>query len=194
MPVVLSRPHEAGPSESVTKRNSRSLDLPAMRQSTIHHARSTSDGASTIRQPATKDKRISIMSQEASQTSLSEALSPGPFGFFGFKWSKCGAREDASSARPRRMSNFSALSNFRSKNSSSWKNLMKPSRNSIAVSTPINSPGKVAVILSVNCFDDLTSRIHTDGATTMNPFKYQSTYEFETSSILSSPLDQTGKT
>ncbi|KAI9266631.1 hypothetical protein BDA99DRAFT_480334 [Phascolomyces articulosus] len=145
--LPLVKPHtttlEAGP--STAKRNSRSLDLPSMRsppQTTIHHVRSTSDGASTIRQP--NDAATSLLTREESHDSLSAALPGSSMSLFGFRWSRKLSLSDELSARPRRLSNFSALSGFRNKNSSPWKSFVTRSqsspRNSIAVSTPVNNP------------------------------------------------------
>ncbi|KAI9493892.1 hypothetical protein BDB00DRAFT_821151 [Zychaea mexicana] len=171
--LTLATPNmlEAGPS-TTTKRNSRSLDLPSMRsppQLMVHHVRSTSDGASIIRQP--NDSASSLCTREESQDSLSAALSGSSMGLFGFRWSRKQSLSDDMSGRSRRLSNFSALSGFRSKHSSSspWKSFVTRSqsspRNSVAVSTPVNNP---------------------DAADAMSPIKNHSVVEFPTG-----PLAQT---
>ncbi|KAI8139231.1 hypothetical protein BJV82DRAFT_255614 [Fennellomyces sp. T-0311] len=155
LPPAKPRTLEAGPSSS--KRNSRSLDLPSMRsapQPMIHHVRSTSDGASTIRHDTTS----SLCTREESQDSLSAALSGSSVGLFGFKWSRKQSLSDELSGRPRRLSNFSALSGFRSKTSSSpWRSFVSRSqsspRNSVAVSAPVNNPDAMSPIKNHSVID-----------------------------------------
>ncbi|KAI7859106.1 hypothetical protein BDC45DRAFT_255717 [Circinella umbellata] len=177
LPLVKSHTAtlEAGPSTRTTKRNSKSLDLPSMRsapQPMTHH-RSTSDGANTIRQPNSATA-ASLLTRAESQDSLSAALPGSSISLFGFRWSRKQSLSDELSNRPRRLSNFSALSGFRNKTSSSslpWKSFVTRSqsspRNSVAASMPLNNP---------------------DSADATSPVKNHSITDIPTG-----PLDQTGK-
>ncbi|KAI9316473.1 hypothetical protein BX666DRAFT_1951155 [Dichotomocladium elegans] len=130
---------------SLSKRNSRSLDLPPTRignTSATHLHRSTSDGNSKMRQQQ-KHAPPSLLTEEESHDSLSAALpSSQSAGLFGFMWPR---KHSVSSdmgglaGRQRRMSNFSA---FRNKSSTPWKNLVTRSQtspcNSITVCSPVS--------------------------------------------------------